>query len=722
MSDPITQPDQESQTPHAQDTQTPTPTQEESQNIQDSPAQDTDQSESEQEDANQESENLENADGGMGDTEGDESAPAQESQESQENDGAQDSQESENPQSADKSLTTFIQKLYIEIPHITPILGKVDIQAYKIPLESFLLTASWEHLFSDIESLLQASDEKHLEQNFQAFALKYPSLSTMLEQCASHPSFESDVRKLIEETLKLNPPNITITPHPYPVDEDRLQELSTLDEKLQQALEDNTTFKEHTRLNLQALRELYKMSLDIYEFYEYQISQLTISNQDYQNLRAQLSVIASYINTTLTDIDTTYKSALGIFQKSETLLDEARREADSIAGDVESVKQTYSLMQDLQSLLPNMQDLHAKIQAIITQASTIRDEINNLAPQILSDMRTTLLSDKESYERELEAKKSEYIALFDEKIAYLNQKLSEFETNWQTYNAKIEECYNRIESFLTDLTTKREEIATTHTQNLAQLESTHTQKLEAYNQNATEKTNALSTQFEGHKSDLESFSQTKLQEIQTKVTEHTNTLEAKKNEHISTLETKTTEHTNTLEAKKNEHISTLETKTTEHTNTLNIHKENLKNELSTHEQGLANTMTSIKNSYLTEIRNDIPAQVATLTQLCNEIKASNQALGTNYVSKTYTAGGTFSVVSGVNSYYVFVRGGTGGSNSSTKGGTTSFGSLLSATGGAGNPNGAGQLGESRAGFVTFTNNQSMTIPSGGVIIVSYATR
>ena len=69
-----------------------------------------------------------------------------------------------------------------------------------------------------------------------------------------------------------------------------------------------------------------------------------------------------------------------------------------------------------------------------------------------------------------------------------------------------------------------------------------------------------------------------------------------------------------------------------------------------------------------------------------------------------------------------MRGGTGGTNSHARGGTTSFGSLLSATGGAGNPNGAGQLGESRAGFVSFRTNQTMTIPSGGVIIVSYATK
>ncbi|RDU51248.1 hypothetical protein CQA49_09830, partial [Helicobacter sp. MIT 00-7814] len=218
---------------------------------------------------------------------------------------------------------------------------------------------------------------------------------------------------------------------------------------------------------------------------------------------------------------------------------------------------------------------------------------------------------------------------------------------------------------------------------------------------------------------------THLATLQTKKNEHTQALESAKNTHIATLQTKTDEHTATLETKKNEHtqalesatnthIATLQTKTDEHTATLETKKNEHIQALITQKEQSSNDMQGIKDSYLAEIRNDIPAQVANLTQLCNEIKASNQALGSNFQSKTYTSSTTFSLVNGVSDYYVFIQGGTGGTNSNTAGGAVSFGNLLSANGGAGNPSGAGQLGQTKGAFLKVTANQKMTIPNGGL--------
>lgn len=130
-------------------------------------------------------------------------------------------------------------------------------------------------------------------------------------------------------------------------------------------------------------------------------------------------------------------------------------------------------------------------------------------------------------------------------------------------------------------------------------------------------------------------------------------------------------------------------------------------------------MTELKNSYLDEIRNDTPAEVANLKQIVEEIKASNQVLGNDFTTQTFRNSGIFSKVENVDYYYIFVQGGTGGSYSSSTGGVTSFGSLISANGGGGNPNGTGQKGAIAAGFYELSSDVQMTIPSGGVIIVSY---
>lgn len=442
----------------------------------------------------------------------------------------------------------------------------------------------------------------------------------------------------------------------------------------------------------------------MYAFYEYQINQLKISNDDYANLKAQLEQVSHYINNTILEVASLHKTSLRIFDSTESLLDEAKAKASEISASVDELIATKLVMEQIQAQIPELNSLLTQNKAIIEQAANIRDQINALVPNILADVRSTLLKDKENFEAQLEAKTNEGVAIFDEKLALLQNKLNEFETNWNTYNAKIQECYSRIELFFQDLDTKAQEIANTHNANLKELEDLTAQKSQEYNDNHTQKTQ-----------EFEALVAKESAKTLASVTDA-------KNLALSDLSGALEVSKKSLESERDRHITTLESKTQEHTNTLSAHKDTLEQNLTDHKATLSEDMTKIKDSYLAEIRNDIPAQVADLTQLCNEIKASNQALGTNFVSQTYTTSQSFTPIVDVKDYYVFVRGGTGGSNSSTRGGTTSFGSLLTATGGAGNPNGAGQVGESRAGFVSFESEQTMSIASGGIIIVSYATK
>ena len=448
--------------------------------------------------------------------------------------------------------------------------------------------------------------------------------------------------------------------------------------KIEEILQQNTSWIEHTKLSFVVNSELYKKFLSLEDSYQKSLKVLMEFEQDTNIMREEVFGAFKDFETKSVDVKEMLDNTLS---QAQALTAQSVENANTI---LESLKDMEILKDDVNTKTIELYALRDNILALQEQLDdfeAIKTQVDDLSVRI-----TALKQDLE-----------EKVKLWEEGIV---NRTTTSKSELQTLAQSLKEALNSHKDSL------ESEITTHKDQSILELQNKISEANERYialeqsfidKQNNINQANAQITQS---KTDLSTQLDTSIATLQTK-----------SDQHITTLQTKVDEHTNTLQTKTDEHIATLQNAKTQHIQFL-----------TQHEAGLAQTMTSIKDSFLTEIRNDLPAQVATLTQLCNEIKASNQASGTNYISKTYTAGGIFSVVSGVSEYYVFVRGGTGGTNSHATGGTTSFGSLLSATGGAGNPNGAGQLGESRAGFVSFSTNQSMTIPSGGVIIVSYATK
>ena len=448
--------------------------------------------------------------------------------------------------------------------------------------------------------------------------------------------------------------------------------------KIEEILQQNTSWIEHTKLSFVVNSELYKKFLSLEDSYQKSLKVLMEFEQDTNIMREEVFGAFKDFETKSVDVKEMLDNTLS---QAQALTAQSVENANTI---LESLKDMEILKDDVNTKTIELYALRDNILALQEQL----DDFEAIETQV-DDLSVRITALKQDLE--------EKVKLWEEGIV---NRTTTSKSELQTLAQSLKEALNSHKDSL------ESEITTHKDQSILELQNKISEANERYialeqsfidKQNNINQANAQITQS---KTDLSTQLDTSIATLQTKT-----------DQHITTLQTKVHQHTNTLQTKTDEHIATLQNAKTQHIQFL-----------TQHEAGLAQTMTSIKDSFLTEIRNDLPAQVATLTQLCNEIKASNQALGTNYISKTYTAGGIFSVVSGVSEYYVFVRGGTGGTNSHATGGTTSFGSLLSATGGAGNPNGAGQLGESRAGFVSFSTNQSMTIPSGGVIIVSYATK
>ena len=520
-------------------------------------------------------------------------------------------------------------------------------------------------LKTDVIALCDNAQSQTLDTEFESFLQKYPQITPIIEMVKTNQEVIHLVEQGIELIKQADQSQVKI-----PSDE--------LLTKIEEILQQNASWIEHTKLSFVVNSQLYKKFLSLEDSYQKSLKVLMELEQDTNIIREEVFGVFKDFETKSVDVKEMLDNTLS---QAQALTTQSVENANTI---LESLKDMEILKDDVNTKTIELYALRDNILALQKQL----DDLEAIETQV-DDLSVRITALKQDLE--------EKVKLWEEGIV---NRTTTSKSELQTLAQSLKEALNSHKDSL------ESEITTHKDQSILELQNKISQANERYTaleqsfidkQNNINQANALITQS---KTDLSTQLNTSIATLQTKTHQHTNT-----------LQTKTYEHTNTLQTKTNEHIATLQNAKTQHIQFL-----------TQHQAGLAQTMTSIKDSFLTEIRNDLPAQVATLTQLCNEIKASNQALGTNYISKTYTAGGIFSVVSGVSEYYVFVRGGTGGTNSYATGGTTSFGSLLSATGGAGNPNGAGQLGESRAGFVSFNTNQTMTIPSGGVIIVSYATK
>ena len=585
----------------------------------------------------------------------------------------------------DSKLLVFIDEIVAQKQELQPLKPKVlELITPHIhliqPLIDSIDEQTIQSLKTDVIALCDNAQSQTLDTEFESFLQKYPQITPIIEMVKTNQEVISLVEQGIELIKQADQSQVKTPSEDQEATQDP-QPITPSDElltKIEEILQQNTSWIEHTKLSFVVNSELYKKFLSLEDSYQKSLKVLMEFEQDTNIIREEVFGVFKDFETKSVDVKEMLYNTLS---QAQALTAQSVENANTI---LESLKDMEILKDDVNTKTIELYALRDNILALQEQL----DDFEAIETQV-DDLSVRITALKQDLE--------EKVKLWEEGIV---NRTTTSKSELQTLAQSLKEALNsHKDSLESEITTHKDQSILELQNKIGEANERYTALEQSFidKQNNINQANALITQS---KTDLTTQLDTSIATLQTKT-----------DQHITTLQTKVDKHTNTLQTKTHEHIATLQNAKTQHIQFL-----------TQHEAGLAQTMTSIKDSFLREIRNDLPAQVATLTQLCNEIKASNQALGTNYISKTYTAGGIFSVVSGVSEYYVFVRGGTGGTNSHARGGTTSFGSLLSATGGAGNPNGAGQLGESRAGFVSFRTNQSMTIPSGGVIIVSYATK
>lgn len=228
------------------------------------------------------------------------------------------------------------------------------------------------------------------------------------------------------------------------------KKLEAFKQEVAEAIKNNAGVIESTHYTLQGIAELLNISSDLFRFYKYHAQSISLSSKQWAELNANLQAITSYINQALQSLATQHTQSLAIYKLVETMLDEAKSLSDSTKLDLEQVKEALRALNELDHKLAELMSLSAKLEAQIKLAEALKQEVTNLSQNLLNEMRTELLRDKEGYERELESKKDEYIALLDTKLGDLTRKLAEFESTLTQKSQELAEKIAEIESSVQD--------------------------------------------------------------------------------------------------------------------------------------------------------------------------------------------------------------------------------------------------------------------------------
>lgn len=228
------------------------------------------------------------------------------------------------------------------------------------------------------------------------------------------------------------------------------KKLEAFKQEVAEAIKNNAGVIESTHYTLQGIAELLNISSDLFRFYKYHAQSISLSSKQWAELNANLQAITSYINQALQSLATQHTQSLAIYKLVETMLDEAKSLSDSTKLDLEQVKEALQALNELDHKLAELMSLSVELEAQIKLAEALKQEVTNLSQTLLNEMRTELLSDKEGYERELESKKDEYIALLDTKLGDLTRKLAEFESTLTQKSQELAEKIAEIESSVQD--------------------------------------------------------------------------------------------------------------------------------------------------------------------------------------------------------------------------------------------------------------------------------
>lgn len=339
-------------------------------------------------------------------------------------------------------------------------------------------------------------------------------------------------------------------------------------------------------------------------------------------------------------------------------------------------------------------------------------------------------------------------------------KKAELETHTQNF---IQEAENKKQEITNTLDSKKQELEQAKEDGLNEIRqeaSTHETQLQDKLQESLEtivqKGDEKIQEIENNTTQANTNLDSKLQEIETKtqqVENNVNTMIQEHNAHLQSFETKSQEALNAIKTEGMQEIRTEAQRLLEQIkNNTSALDSNVRQEYETWLQNLQNKgqeaqtliqeginttiPTALQNSqteletkkeeHLQSIDSQKESSLESINELTeqtiNQLKATFSFLMSDLTHENFTSSQTWTKPQNVKRVFVNVLGGTGATNSTTRGTPSSFGSFVTANGGVGNAGGNGQFGEMKFSIVDIPESETdinVSIGAGGSVDIFY---
>lgn len=241
-------------------------------------------------------------------------------------------------------------------------------------------------------------------------------------------------------------------------------------EKLQNALESNASWREQVRLTLLSIAEVYNAFIVLDESYQIglkdtqnALDSLTSQTQRVDSLASQ---IATSIIQAKKDFATMQERANEAINLANQTIESTTQNAKITNDNVQASEAIYDKVREMGNQIIEKEDTIIEayekwkaLDSMLRQANALKAELDSK----LEAHRSQLNADKEGYETELNQKKDEISrtleALANGKTEALNA-LSETKNN--ALSEKIEELHTTIEQHKTDIKNAKNELATSY--------------------------------------------------------------------------------------------------------------------------------------------------------------------------------------------------------------------------------------------------------------------
>ena len=557
--------------------------------------------------------------------------------------------------------------------------------------------------------------------------------------------------------------------------------LEAVYKQLEEALSKNASFIIKTDLSLRGIVELIDMLRMLNEFYAYHISTLRDNKQSieeslieidfiHKRFEATVSLANSYIQQALAQMDNANNITMNLRDELEILHDEVEKELLEIKNNVETTKNTYEKLQLLEASMGNLDKAMNEAELLVKQHEKILQDMRDFVSVEITKAQSELFTKKEEYERDMQATRDTFLQAFNDMLLQIQTRANEFVTQsnqlkidtLNTINDTATNRINEIKALDIEVSTK---LTALKDSSISDLQSTYTQLLTNLNtqvdmlrvefdtqkdlvlQSIKDLSNTSNTDLlkvketilqelennkKLYKQDIDSIVTNALQSVDIKTKDNLNQIQSTLQNALENIQNTSNANTQGITQAYEDAIKQIDNRRQESLNEVdssrqeaNKQHEQALQELDTKKQESLNEVDSNKQQSLQELDNKRQESLNEVEQEAQQtislLKTTFDIIQADMQKEVFTSNTTWKRPQGIINVAVSIRGGTGINNQNVNGSISSFGSYITALGGAGNVGGNGQYGEYKFAFISLNNEAeiNITVGNGGEVVVYY---